>query len=146
MRKEQSSGVIIVRRCDGVPKVLLMRAYNFWDFPKGGIEKDENKLEAAIREVKEEAGITELNFNWGKIYYETECFGKNKKVVFYFIAETNQEKVEMGISPILGRPEHEEYRWVTFDEAKEMVVERIQKALYWAQNRIENVYKEETKI
>lgn len=142
MRKEQSSGIIIVRRCEGVPKVLLMRAYNFWDFPKGGIEENETKLEAAVREVKEEAGITELNFNWGKIYYETESFGKNKKVVFYFIAETKEENVVMGISPLLGRPEHEEYRWVTFSDAKEMVVERIQKALFWAQDRIENVYKQ----
>lgn len=141
MRKEQSSGIIIVKKCDGVPKVLLMRAYNFWDFPKGGIEGNENKLEAAIREVKEEAGITNLNFNWGKSYYQTESFGKNKKVVFYFVAETDEENVVMGISPLLGRPEHDEYRWVTFDEAKDMVVERIQRALFWAQDRIENVYK-----
>lgn len=141
MRKEQSAGIILIKKGVDGPKVLLMRAYNFWDFPKGGIEENENKLEAAIREVKEETGITNLSFNWGKIYYETECFGRNRKVVFYFIAETEEEKVVMGISPTLGKPEHEEYRWVTFEEAKEMVVERIQKALYWAQNRIENVYK-----
>lgn len=141
MRKEQSAGIIIVRKDATEPKVLLMRAYSFWDFPKGGIEGTENKLEAAIREVKEETGITELQFKWGKIYYQTEPFGKNRKVVFYFMAETNEENVIMGISPILGRPEHEEYRWVSFDEAKDMVVERIKKALSWAQDRMENVYK-----
>ena len=140
MKKEQSSGVIIVRKDADKPKVLLMRAYNFWDFPKGGIEGNETKLDAAIREVKEESGITDLQFNWGKIYYETEAFGKNKKIVFYFIAETNEQDVQMGISPLLGRPEHDEYRWVTFDEARCMVVDRIKKALFWAQDRIENVY------
>ncbi len=144
MRKEQSAGIILIRKDGLEPKVLLMRAYNFWDFPKGGIEENENKLEAAIREVKEETGITDVSFNWGKIYYETESFGKNKKTVFYFVAETNEEKVVMGISPLLGKPEHEEYRWVTFSEAKNMVVERIQKALAWAQDRVENVYSKQS--
>lgn len=141
MRKAQSAGIIVVRFENNEPKVLLMRAYNFWDCPKGGIEGEENKLEAAIREVKEESGITDLNFDWGKSYYETEPFGKNRKVVYYFVARTIQEEIIMGISPLLGKAEHEEYRWVSFEEAKNMTVERIQKALNWAQDRIENVYK-----
>ena len=140
MKKEQSAGVIVVRFNEGVPLVLLMRAYNFWDFPKGGIEENENKLEAAIREVKEESGISDLSFDWGKLYYETEPFGKNKKVVFYFIAKTKTEDVVMGISPVLNRPEHDEYRWVSFDDARKLTVGRINKALDWAQDRIENKY------
>jgi bis(5'-nucleosidyl)-tetraphosphatase len=140
MRKEQSAGIIIIRKEGLEQKVLLMRSYDFWDFPKGGIEKNENKLEAAIREVKEETGITDLNFNWGKIYYETECFGRNKKVVFYFVAETTECDVVMGISPLLGKPEHEEYKWVNFNDAKCMVVDRIKRALDWAQNRVEYIY------
>ncbi|NCQ51619.1 NUDIX domain-containing protein [archaeon] len=140
MRKGHSSGVIIINKSEGQNKVLLMKSYNFWDFPKGGIEGNENKLETAIREVIEETGIDDLQFNWGKTYYETESFGKNRKIVFYFIAETTKTKVVMGISPLLGLPEHDEYKWVTFDEANSMVVERIQKALAWAQNRVENIY------
>ncbi len=142
MKREQSAGIILVRKENGVAKLLLMKSYDFWDFPKGGIEQDESKLTAAIREVKEETGITNVDFNWGKIFYETESFGRNKKVVYYFVAETNESKVNMGISPTLGRPEHDEFAWVTFDEAKEMVVERIKKAIEWAQDRVENIYKE----
>ena len=83
-----SAGVVIIRYELGVPKVLFMRTYNHWDFPKGGIEGSENKLQAAIREVEEETGIKDLNFRWGKVLYETEFYGKNHKKVSYFIAET----------------------------------------------------------
>lgn len=141
IKKVQSAGIVIVRMDGNTPKVLLMRAYSFWDFPKGGIEENENKLEAAIREVKEESGIEQLEFPWGKSYYETEPFGKNKKVVYYFVASTKQREVIMGISQLLGKPEHDEYRWVTFDEAKRMTVNRINKVIDWAQDRIVNVYK-----
>jgi 8-oxo-dGTP pyrophosphatase MutT (NUDIX family) len=52
MIRTQSAGIVIIRYEQKKAKVLLMRAYNYWDFPKGGVEKEENKLMAAIREVK----------------------------------------------------------------------------------------------
>lgn len=136
MKKKESAGIIILRKENSTYKVLLLNSYNFWDFPKGGIEKGENKLEAAIREVKEETGIKDLNFNWGKTYYSTDPFGKNKKVVFYFVAETDETEVIMGISPLLGKPEHEEYKWVTLEEANNLIVNRIKNALDWAIDRV----------
>lgn len=136
MRKNQSSGIIIIRYEDSIPKLLLLKAYNFWDFPKGGMENSENKLETALREVKEETGITHLDFKWGKCYYETEPFGKNEKIVFYFMANTESELVKFGMNPVSGKVEHDEYKWVTFDEAKKMTVYRIQKAIGWAEKRL----------
>lgn len=141
MKKVQSAGIVIVRYENDIPLLLLMRAYSYWDFPKGGIEDNENKIMAAIREVKEEAGITDLDFKWGKSYYETEAYGKNKKVVYYFIAQTNESNIVMGISPVLGTPEHEEYKWVTFDEAKLLTVERINKVICWVEERVFEIYK-----
>ena len=63
MTKLQSAGVIIVRFEKETPYFLLLGSFDFWDFPKGNIERDENKIQAAIREVKEESGIEDLNFN-----------------------------------------------------------------------------------
>lgn len=140
MKKAQSSGIVIIRYEENQPKILFMRSFSYWDFPKGGVEENENKLEAAIREVQEEAGITDLNFKWGKIFYETESYGKNHKTVSYFLAETTQTEVVMGINPDLGRAEHDEYLWLSFEEAKRLSVERITKVLNWAEERVMNNY------
>ena len=140
MKKAQSAGIVIIRHERDLPKVLFMRSYSYWDFPKGGVEENENKFEAAIREVQEEAGITELEFKWGRTYHETEAYGRTNKTVSYFIAETTQTEIIMGINPVMGKAEHEEYQWLTFDEARSLSVDRITKVLNWAENRIKNIY------
>lgn len=132
----QSAGVIVVRFENNKPYFLLLRAYNFWDFPKGKIENDETKLQAALREVNEESGICDLKFNWGRAYYETERFGRNNKVVYYFVASTENKSVCIENNPITGCAEHQEYRWVSYDEAMILTKHRIQKAIGWAVNRI----------
>jgi 8-oxo-dGTP pyrophosphatase MutT (NUDIX family) len=43
--------------------VLAIQRMGFWDLPKGKIEKQERKKEAALREVKEETGLTELHYH-----------------------------------------------------------------------------------
>lgn len=131
-----SAGIVIIRYEEDKPLILLMRSYQYWDFPKGGVEENENKLNAAMREVKEEAGIDSLNFKWGKSFHQTEPYGKNHKIVSYFIAETDETTVVMGVNEDLGRPEHDEYRWVSFEQAKELAGDRIKKVLRWAEERM----------
>jgi len=41
-------------------KILFIFRNGKWDLPKGGIEKNESKKEAAIREVEEETGVKNL--------------------------------------------------------------------------------------
>lgn len=136
----KSAGVVIIRYDKDIPKVLLMRAFDYWEFPKGKLEGTENKLMAAIREVKEESGINQLDFKWGKAFYETRPYGKDRKIVSYFIAETKEKKVTISPNPVDGGVEHEEYRWVTFEEARKLTGERINKVLDWAEHRICNLY------
>jgi bis(5'-nucleosidyl)-tetraphosphatase len=89
--KTLSAGVIVVRRVQGQGDwhYLLLRAYNYWDFPKGIVETGEEPLGAARREVEEETGLTELNFRWGHGFSETEPYGKGK-TARYYVAETQQ--------------------------------------------------------
>ncbi len=130
-----SAGVVIVRREQERWRYLLLRAYQYWDFPKGRAEAGETPLETALREVREETGITELEFRWGYDYVETGPYARGK-VARYYVAETNERRVIMGISPELGRPEHHEYRWMAFDEAYRLASPRVRRVLDWSRKQM----------
>ena len=126
-----SCGAVVVRRTDSGFRVLMLRAYRNWDFPKGLCEAGETPFEAAVREVGEETGLRDLEFAWGDRYLETGPYNRGK-VARYYLACTRQASVEMGISPDLGRPEHHEFRWVTFDEAFDLSAPRVRQIVKWA--------------
>ena len=130
-QKTLSAGVNVVRREGDAVLYLLLRAYNYWDFPKGVVEVGEDPLAAACREVEEETGLTELNFRWGHDLSETEPYGKGK-VARYYVGETRQSEVALPISQELGRPEHHEYRWLSYEETRELLVPRLIRILDWA--------------
>lgn len=130
-----SCGVVVVRKAESGWMTLLLRAYRNWDFPKGLCEGGEQPLEAAVREVGEETGIDDLNFDWGDRYVDTAPYNRGK-VARYYLARTAEESVEMGISPELGRPEHHEYRWVSFDEAYDLSAPRVRLIVHWARQVI----------
>ena len=136
-RKTLSSGVVVLRHADGESRFLLLRAYQYWDFPKGLVEHGEEPLEAARREVEEETTLTDLEFRWGLCYRETGPYGHGK-VARYYIAETGETDVSLPVNPELGRAEHDEFRWVTYDEALPMLSPRVVSVLKWAQGVIEN--------
>jgi 8-oxo-dGTP pyrophosphatase MutT (NUDIX family) len=129
--KVLSAGVVVVRREGGVWQYLLLRAYDYWDFPKGVVEAGENPFEAARREVEEETGLRALNFRWGHGFSETEPYGKGK-IARYYVAETTQDEIILPISPELGHPEHHEFRWAGYQEARKLLVPRVAHILDWA--------------
>lgn len=130
-----SAGVVVVRRVDDEWRVLLLRAYKNWDCPKGMVEAGEEPLTAARREVREETMIDDLEFRWGESFIETPPYAKNK-VARYYIAETRTADVKLPVNPELGMPEHNEFRWLRFDEARVLAVPRIAAVLGWAGDRV----------
>jgi 8-oxo-dGTP pyrophosphatase MutT (NUDIX family) len=126
-----SSGSVIARAFPDQKRYLLLRAFSYWDFPKGMVEKGEDPLQAAIREVQEETGLTDLDFRWGKGYQETPPYGIGK-IARYYLAESREGAVYLPVNPELGRPEHEEFRWVTYDEARALLAPRLKSILNWA--------------
>jgi 8-oxo-dGTP pyrophosphatase MutT (NUDIX family) len=132
-----SAGVIPLRRTPLGWRMLVLRAYKNWDFPKGLVEPDEDPLDAAEREALEEAGLTGLDFPFGEDYKETLPYAGGK-VARYYLAETREESVSLPISHLLGRPEHHEWRWVSFDEAEDLLPPRLAIVLDWARQRLED--------
>ncbi len=130
-----SCGVVVARKSDNGWLALMLRAYHHWDFPKGLRESGEDPLQAAIREVAEETGITDLAFEWGDRFFETGPYSRGK-IARYFIATTGQERVVMGLSPETGLPEHHEWRWVSFDEAYDIGSPRVRQIVQWARQII----------
>ena len=57
---EKSCGGIIFYKTKQNTKILLVKNNNgrYWSFPKGHIEEGETEQETAIREIKEETGLT----------------------------------------------------------------------------------------
>jgi 8-oxo-dGTP pyrophosphatase MutT (NUDIX family) len=134
-QKTLSAGVVVVREEEGVWQYLALRAYDYWDFPKGMVEQGEDPLDAAVREVEEEAGITDLVFFWGDDFRETPPYGAGK-VARYYVAKTRRIKIVLPISPELGRPEHHEYRWVSYEAARALMAPRLVPILEWADQLI----------
>jgi len=130
-RQRLSAGVVVVRRVAEGWRFLLLRAFNHWDFPKGMVEEGEEPILAALREVAEESGISDLVFEWGTGFTQTGPYSRGK-VAQYFIASTRTVAVELLVNPEIGRPEHAEFRWVSLDEASKLVSPRMQPVLKWA--------------
>ena len=126
-----SAGVVVVRQAEEGWRFLLLRAFNHWDFPKGMVEPGEQPIEAAVREVREESLIDDLDFAWGQASTRTGPYSHGK-VACYYVAVTRTEAVTLPVNPELGRPEHSEFRWVSFDEAMELVSPRVRPVLKWA--------------
>ena len=131
-RSRLSAGVVIARQEGGAWRYLILRAFRYWDFPKGLVEPSEDPRDAAVREVTEETGLAALVFRWGEAFCETEPYSHGK-VARYYVAESPAGDVHLPPSPELGRPEHDEFRWLGYREARSLLVPRVQRVLDWAE-------------
>ena len=115
MIEETSAGIVLFRKNQGeVLYLLLNYPSGHWDFVKGKKEPGETNYETAIRETKEETGITDLKFieNFEKwIEYNFQYDGElvQKKVVF-FLAETKTKE-------IIISHEHLDFKWLDYESA-----------------------------
>ncbi|MEX0729559.1 MAG: NUDIX domain-containing protein [Aquisalimonadaceae bacterium] len=133
-----SAGVVVVREVRSEWQCLLLRAFQYWDSPKGQVEAGETPLQGALREVEEETGLpaTALDFFRGHDFVETGPYAHGK-VARYYLARTDSERVVLGISPETGKPEHQEYRWVDFTTAHRLASPRVRRVLDWAEKRLD---------
>jgi len=136
MPKVLSAGLIPIRRTPDGWRLLILRAYKNWDFPKGLVEPGEDPIDTAKREATEETGLADLEFPYGDGYRDTLPYAGGK-IARYYLAETSEEDIRLPISHELGRPEHHEYRWVTFAEAEDLLPPRLALVLDWARETLD---------
>ncbi len=125
--REISAGIIIYRRTKDGPKFLLLyHGGRYWNFPKGKIgdkEIRETAFRAALREVKEETGLSgrDLRFNNRFKVYDRFIYTREKnrifKIVVYYLAETHQREIKVS-------EEHSGFGWFLYRDALRMLIHK----------------------
>lgn len=121
MAVERSAGAIIFRKEGERPLFLLLhypsgsRAQkDYWDLPKGHIEKGEKPEDTVRREVEEETGLGDIEFLEG--FKETIKYffrWKNEnilKFVTFYLTKTRTKEIKIS-------GEHIGYKWLPYSEA-----------------------------
>ena len=89
----EACGGLVVNNRD---EILAIFRRKHWDFPKGKMEPGESKRQTAIREVKEECGLknVEIVRKLGATYHTFGTSDKRKlKVSYWYIMESNDKKL-----------------------------------------------------
>ncbi|MGN0171466.1 MAG: bis(5'-nucleosyl)-tetraphosphatase [Acutalibacteraceae bacterium] len=125
MKKEKSCGALVLR-CGKTENEILLIKHNggHWAYPKGHVEAGETEEQTALREVREETGLT---VRLDTRYREMVTFSPAPHVlkdVVYFIA-TVVSGVE---TPQLS--EVSELRWVPFSEAMRYITYENDRRLF----------------
>jgi ADP-ribose pyrophosphatase YjhB (NUDIX family) len=118
-RTESAGGVVTNRR----GKVLVVSQYGTsWSLPKGHLETGEDPLQAARREILEEAGVEELELimvlgSYSR-YKLSATGGEDRselKTIHLFLFKTSQE----ALRPI--DPDNPEARWIDKTKVAELL-------------------------
>jgi 8-oxo-dGTP pyrophosphatase MutT (NUDIX family) len=107
--------VVFRRESDRVLYLLIRDSYRNWGFPKGHLEENEPAASAALREVREETGLTDLRIvgELGAIdWYFRFRAHLIHKTCHFFLMETATSRT---------RPQRDEgitaCRWLAYEEA-----------------------------
>ena len=111
---ERSAGFILCKKNGERKYLLLLLGSDYWNFPKGKLESGESNLEAALRELEEETGITKIEIVDGFTFRYDYSFNAGslriKKLVKMFLA------YYLGGDVVISN-EHKRFKWSTLDEA-----------------------------
>lgn len=114
-----SAGGVVVQIENGKARIALVKEqpYEIYILPKGGVERGEDPLLAARREIEEEAGLKELQLIEYLGTRERLSFDKKKWITtHYYLFTTDQTE---------GKPTDPEHsyicEWFPIDELPEML-------------------------
>lgn len=110
-----SSGGVVYRVENNIPLFLLLTSNKrgIWCLPKGLIEENEDEVTTAMREVREETGVSRVKLRGkvGQIKYQFGFRAKTfDKTVHFFLFETDQADAKVGT-------EHDAMEWMPYEKA-----------------------------
>ncbi len=129
LKRQTSSGGVIYRKTEDVVEVALVsvRGGRFWCLPKGIVDKGETPELTAVREVREESGLSgRIVDKLGDITYWYYIRGENskcRKTVYFYLMEY------MGGNTSQHDFEVDEAVWYPIDEALQRVSFRGDRAI-----------------
>lgn len=113
-----SVDIILLTKSDESFEILLIQRKNdpfqsFWALPGGFMDIDETLEEAAIRELKEETGISGIKLKQFKAFstLERDPRGRTITVMFYAISDKH---------PTFATDDASDARWFHFDELPQL--------------------------
>jgi predicted NUDIX family NTP pyrophosphohydrolase len=159
---KRSAGILFYRWVNKNPEYFLVhpggpfwqkKDLGAWSIPKGEIEESENPLSAAIREVKEETGIT-INIAAEKLISLSEVRQGSGKIVLAWAIEMNidTEKIksnffQMEWPPRSGKnqsfPEIDKAEWFSFEDAGKKILPGQTPLLEELNKKISELHREE---
>ena len=121
MIEATSAGAILFRDTRGKREYLLLKSRpGDWEFPKGGVEGEEELQQTAIREVKEEAGIDDFRLLDGfrrEYDYVFQANGDTiHKTVHLFVAKSFETSADLS-------HEHSDHQWRDYEQAVNTVTQ-----------------------
>lgn len=129
MQQTQTGGGIVVNPSNQI--LVVSQHGTSWSLPKGHIDPGENAKQAAVREIKEESGITQLTLIKELGSYRRHRIGlhggedtSELKYITIYLYTTTETKLK----PI--DPENPEARWVEADSVAKLLTHPKDKAFY----------------
>ena len=116
-----SAGILLMRNASTSPEVLLLRSAEgrVWGPPKGHLNQSERCLDAALREIFEETGLTMDQFELVDGFREMVAYrsrSNRNKTVAFFLGRLSDSNAKINLSS-----EHTAYVWTSQKEAVSMV-------------------------
>jgi len=120
--RRNARGIVYALSGNGEYQFLLIKSRKgYWQNPQGGIENGESGVEAVVREIEEESGLTRLTVRRDTRYvtrYEAQRGGVDMRVLLDAYAVRGDSTEEIVLSSEEG---HTDFRWVSYNKALDML-------------------------